>query len=133
MSSIIMRGDTFHGISLFGRGVFTNDERGGRLTYAGQHRGGHACGLGVATYFNGTKIYAEHGPDGQYDGRYLYRWADVHTYYLLFSRGEQKESVTVLADGRCNYNGVACAPRRGRLSWVLMLCRVIHICFALAS
>ena len=58
MSSIIRDGDTFHGISVFGRGVFTDDKWGGR-TYAGQCKDGHACGLGVATWsFNGSKDYA---------------------------------------------------------------------------
>jgi hypothetical protein len=109
-----MRGDTFHGISLFGRGVFTNDERGGR-TYAGQHRGGHACGLGVATYFNGTKVYAERGPDGKFDGRYLDRWANGHTAYRLYERGKRKEYVHVHAGGRCTYNRVVCAPDDPRL------------------
>ena len=85
MSSIIRDGDTFHGISVFGRGVFTN-ERGGR-TYAGQHRDGYACGLGVLTCSNGNKVYAEHGPDGQCDGRYLLRWSDGETTYRLFERG----------------------------------------------
>ena len=46
MSSIIREGDTFHGISVFGRGVFTDED--GR-TYAGQHSDGYACGLGVLT------------------------------------------------------------------------------------
>ncbi len=62
MSSIIRDWDTYHGISVFGRGVFTNKD--GRLTYAGQRKDGHACGLGVTTWSNGTKVFAEHGPDG---------------------------------------------------------------------
>ena len=69
MSSILRNGETFHGISVFGRGVFTNNNGS---TYAGQHRDGHACGLGVRTYSNKSKVYAEHGPDGQYHGRYLH-------------------------------------------------------------
>ena len=75
MSSIIRYGDTFHGISVFGRGVFTNDTDG-RRTYAGQCKDGHACGLGVVTLPDGDKEYAEHGPDGKCDGRCLRRWAD---------------------------------------------------------
>ncbi len=63
MSSIIRRGDTYHGISVFGRGVFTNDENGIR-TCTGQIRDGYACGVGVVTWSNGTKSYAEHSPDG---------------------------------------------------------------------
>ena len=115
MSSIIKNGDTFHGISVFGRGVFTNDKVCGR-TYAGQHRDGHACGLGVATYRNGDKVYAEHGPDGQFDGRYLDRWADGTTGYRLWERGgKAKESTYVYANGRCMYNNEACAPDDPRL------------------
>jgi hypothetical protein len=54
MSSILQNGDNYHGISVFGRGVFTNDEDG--ETYAGQCKDGHACGLGVATWsYNGYK------------------------------------------------------------------------------
>ncbi len=113
MSSIIRDGDTCHGISVFGRGAFTNDKYG--WTYAGQCKDGYACRLGVATYSNGSKVYAEHGPDGKFDGRYLDRYADVLTGYLLFERGEQKESVTVFADGRCTYNNEACAPDDPRL------------------
>jgi hypothetical protein len=118
MSSIIRRGDTFHGISVFGRGVFTNDKYGG-MTYAGQHRGGCACGLGVATLSNGNKVYTEHGPDGKWDGRCLVRDADGDTGYRLYERGEEKESAFVSANGYtdfdCEYNNVACAPDDLRL------------------
>ena len=100
MSSIIRGGDTFHGISVFGRGVFANDKNDG--TYAGQHRDGYACGLGVTTSSSGSKDYAEHGPDGQCDGRYLRRIADGTTFYLLCERGERKEFADVSADGRCD-------------------------------
>jgi hypothetical protein len=79
MSSIIRDGDTFHGIRVFGRGVFTNDEYGYVRTYAGQHRDGYACGLGVLKWSDGYKGYAEYGPDGQFDGRYLRRDADRDT------------------------------------------------------
>ena len=68
MSLLIWNGLTFHGISVVGRGVFKNDEFDGR-TYAGQHRDGYTCGLGVVTLFDGSKVYAEYGPDGKYDGR----------------------------------------------------------------
>jgi hypothetical protein len=109
MSSIILRGDTFHGFSVFGRGVFTNDKVGGR-TYAGQIRDGHACGLGVLTWSDGAKVYAEHGPDGQFDGRNLHRFTSGTTYYYLFERGNVKERARVSADGDCWYNDEACAP-----------------------
>ena len=115
MSSIIRDGDTFHGISVFGRGVFTHEDENGRATYAGQCRDGHACGLGVTTYSDGHKVYAEHGPDGQYDGRYLRRWTDGDTRYWLFERGEEKAFADVSANGRCQYNGEACAPDDPRL------------------
>jgi hypothetical protein len=113
MSSIIRDGDTFHGISVFGRGVFTNDEDG--TTYAGTCKDGHACGLGVTTYSDGEKVYAEHSPDGKFDGRYLDRHEDGDTYYVLFERGEDKESANVYANGRCWYNGEDCAPNDPRV------------------
>jgi hypothetical protein len=112
MSSITRDGDTYHGISVFGRGVFTEEEG---TTYAGQHRDGYACGLGVATYSFGSKEYAEHGPNGQCDGRWLLRISLGNTVYGLVERGEEKESAAVSADGDCNYTGVACAPDDPRL------------------
>jgi hypothetical protein len=112
MSSIIRDGDTFHGISVFGRGVFTNDEYG--CTYAGQIRDGHACGLGVLTWPNGHKEYAEHGPDGQFDGRRFDRYAG-NTSYTLFERGKPKDYADVSANGTCEYNDEACAPDDPRL------------------
>ncbi len=108
MSSIIRDGDTFHGIRVESRGVFTNDERG--HTYAGQIRDGHACGLGVLAGSGGTKEYAEHGPDGKCDGRHLYRNANGFTGYRLYERGKRKDSAIVSANGRCLYNLKACAP-----------------------
>jgi hypothetical protein len=75
------------------RGVFT-DEHGD--TYAGQCKDGHACGLGVLTWsYNGSKFYAEHGPDGRLDGRCLYRDADGDTGYYLCERGKVKDYVTL--------------------------------------
>jgi hypothetical protein len=114
MSSIIRRGETYHGISVFGRGVFTCDKYGGS-TYAGQCKDGHACGLGVLTWSNGSKVYAEHGPGGQFDGRYLDRSAHGGTWYRLFERGEYKDFAYVSANGHCSYNFVACAPDDPRL------------------
>jgi hypothetical protein len=108
MSSIMRIGQTLHGISVFGRGVFTNHGH----TYAGQCRDGYACGLGVLTWPGGSKDYAEHGPDGRFDGRRLDRWA--HTVYYLYERGEVKDCALV-STGRCEYNGVACAPDDPRL------------------
>ncbi len=113
MSSIIWDGDTYDGASVDGRGVFSN--KYGTLTYAGQHRDGYACGLGVATWSNGSKYYAEHGPDGKYDGRNLCRSGFGNTLYCLYERGERKDSALKSADGRCQYNGGACAPDDPRL------------------
>ena len=123
MSSIIRDGDTFHGISVVGRGVFTN-KRG--LTYAGQCRDGYACGLGVATWSNNrTKVYADHGPDGQCDGRCLGRHADGHTFYVLFERGKPIYLAIVYASGRCTYNTVDCAQDDPRLiALILLVARV---------
>jgi hypothetical protein len=90
MSSIIRDGETFHGISIFGRGVFTNEY--GR-TYAGQCKDGYACGLGVLTWLCGDKTYAEHGPDGQFDGRCLD--VDGVNIYRLYERGERKDEAYV--------------------------------------
>jgi hypothetical protein len=114
MSSIIRAGDTYHGISVIGRGVFTNDKYG-RRTHAGQHKDGYACGLSVATSSDGSKVYAEHGPDGKCVGRYLDRSAHGDTYYSLFERGEQKDFAYVSANGTYMYNYVACAPDDPRL------------------
>ncbi len=114
MSSIIRLGDTYHGISANGRGVFTNGKYGTR-TYAGQCRDGYACGLGVLTWSGGDKEYAEHGPDGKYDGRNLERSATGTTWYYLYERGEWKDRARVSADGTCYFSGVVCAPDDPRL------------------
>jgi len=114
MSSIIRAGDTFHGISVFGRGVFTDNKYG--RTYAGRCKDGYACGLGVLTWSYVRKDYAEYGLDGQYDGRNFCRSADGFTVYRLWERGKEKDGADVSADGRsCRYNGVICAPDDPRL------------------
>ena len=117
MSSIIKNGVTFHGICVCGRGVFTYDEyQYGRRTYVGQIRDGHACGLGVTTYDNGTKEFGEHGPDGEEHGRILTRYAGGTTGYERQKRGVSKEYAEVHAyrDGDCSYNDWACAPDERR-------------------
>jgi hypothetical protein len=115
MPSIIRLRDTFHGISIAGRGVFT-DNLNGSVTYAGQYKDGHACGLGVATYSDGYKVYAEHGPDGECDGRWFGRSVNGDTVYVLFERGKCKEYAHVFADGRyCEYNTGGCARNDPRL------------------
>jgi hypothetical protein len=125
MSSIIWRGDIYHGKSVFGRGVFTGDKDG--HTYAGQIRDGHACGLGVATWSNGSKVYAEHGPDGQCDGRCLIRWASGNTAYRLYERGKRKEYADVSADGSCSYYVEDCAPDDPRLLALIALVSPVEV------
>ena len=131
MPSIIMDGDTFHGISVDCRGLFTNDPSGYfRRTYAGQCRDGYACGLAVVTWPSGTKFYAEHGPDGQYDGRWLWRNAGGNTWYRLYERGKRKEPAVVFANGRCCHNGVACAPDDPRLLALIAQVAPVEVCRA---
>ncbi len=60
----------------------------------------------MLTWPNGTKVYAEYGPDGKLNGRCLFRDADGDTDYSLFERGEEKDSAVVSADGTCLYNGL---------------------------
>jgi hypothetical protein len=107
-----MDGDTYHGISVFGRGVFTDDAQHG-WTYAGQCKDGYACGLGVTTWSGGAKVYAEHGPNGWYDGRNLWRRVNGDTGYYLYERGRSggkaKDEAIVFANGFCMYNCVLCA------------------------
>ena len=69
----------------------------------------------MTTHSSGSKAYAEHGPDGQYDGRHLYRTAGGYTAYSLFERGNRKDFAYVSANGTCMYNYVACAPDDPRL------------------
>ncbi len=126
MPSIIRLRDTFHGISIAGRGVFT-DNLNGSVTYAGQYKDGHACGLGVATYSDGTKVYAEHGPDGKYDGRCFGRWTNGNTGYYLFERGKRKEFTDVDADGTCVFNCVDCAPDDPRLLALIALVAPVEV------
>jgi hypothetical protein len=116
MSSIKQNGETYHGISVNGRGAFTNPTYGlFERTYAGLHRDGHACGLGVLTWYSGPKFYADHGPDGKYDGRYLGRWTNGETWYRLYERGKETGSARVSADGTCKYNDEDCARNDPRL------------------
>jgi hypothetical protein len=112
MSSVMRNGVAYHGISVVGRGVFTRENGS---TYAGQHAGGYACGLGVLTLSSGYKVYAEYGPDGQYDGRHLVRCTDGNTGYRMYERGKKKEYADVFADGTCTCNGEECAPDDPRL------------------
>jgi hypothetical protein len=127
MSSIIRAGDTFHGVSVDSRGVFKHHY--GIATYAGQCRDGYACGLGVLTWSNGSKYYAEHGPDGQCDGRRLDRDAHGDTAYRLFERdGKQKDCAFVWANGRCWYDGEDCAPDEPRLLRLIAQVAPVEVC-----
>jgi hypothetical protein len=109
--SIVRNGYTFRGIGVVDRGVFT--DRSGE-TYAGQIKAGFACGLGV-TACTGSKIYAEHGPNGKFDGRYLDESANGFTGYIVFERGVRKQQAWVWADGECDYNDEECALYDPRL------------------
>jgi hypothetical protein len=109
MSSIVHNGETYHGISVDGRGVFTRQDGRRRRTYAGQHRDGYACGLGALTDW--CKEYGEHGPDGQWDGRKVERTAGGPTYYYMFERGKYMSSAWVQPEyGECAYEYQLCAP-----------------------
>jgi hypothetical protein len=111
MSSIIRRGKTFYGRGVVGRGVYTRDSSLSKVTYAGQHKDGCACGLGVATlnytrfdgslYHSGTE-YAENGPDGWCDGRCVCRWAGGDTDYYLYERGELGRGSVPPAPEQCS-------------------------------
>ena len=127
MSSIIKNGQTFRGISVFGRGVFTN-ECGNVTTYAGQHRGGYACGLGVATHSNGSKEYAEHGPEGKCDGCCLVRFAIGITGYGLYECGKQKKYVFAFAEGGSTYNGENCEPDDPRVLALIAQVSPVEVC-----
>ena len=109
---------TFHGTAVHGRGVFlTEGPYAHRLRFAGQCRDRHACGLGVLTWSNGTKEYAELGSDGYCNGRLLNRSRTRSTKYCMYDeRGNLKDDAFVFRDGRSfEYNGEACAPDDPRL------------------
>jgi hypothetical protein len=113
-------------------------------TYAGQHKDRRACGLGMLTQSGdieygppNSKVYAEYGPDGKYDGRCFERvcWYPTTTVYSRYERGREKERGKVKARvkdhayvdgaeddgeydgrfGRCKYNGEDCASDDPRL------------------
>lgn len=110
--SIVRNGYTFRGTGVVDRGVFT--DRSGE-TYAGHIKDGFACGLGV-TACSGSIIYAEHGPDGKFDGRYVDQsTGGMFTGYVVFERGARKQQAWLWADGECHYNDEECAPDDPRL------------------
>jgi hypothetical protein len=110
--SIVRNGYTFRGTGVVDRGLFT--DRSGE-TYAGQIKDGFACGLGV-TACSGSIIYAEHGPDGKFDGRYLDKsTSGMFTGYVVFERGVRKQQAWLWADGECHYNDEECALYDPRL------------------
>ena len=122
--SIVVEGGrgriTLHGIGSRDRGVFKNST----VTYGGQIRDGFACGLGVldfnpynaldfSPWYGDTKIYAEYGPDGKCDGRYLDRGYGLTGYYV-FEHGEVKERGWTGSAGS-EYDGAFCAADNPRL------------------
>jgi hypothetical protein len=110
--SIVRNGYTFRGTVVVDRGVFTY--RSGE-TYAGSIKDGFACGLGV-TACSGSIIYADHGPDGKFDGRYVDQsTSGMFTGYVVFERGVRKQQAWLWADGECHYNDEECAPDDQRL------------------
>jgi hypothetical protein len=111
LSSIIREECKYNGVSVLGRGVFTDmDDR----RYAGQCKGGYACGLGVLTGRDGTRSYSEYGCDG-WCGRSLARNSvnGCTSYFLV--RGAENHRLVVSADGFCMYNWDVCAPDDPRL------------------
>ena len=127
MSSITRRGDTYRGISVDGRGVFNGNSVGIPVTYAGECKDGNACGLGVATWLSGYKEYADYGPDGHYDGWYLWHNAYGGTGYRLDERGKHgKGSAFVSANGTCTFPAACC------LLW--FTCPILHaVCWMLQN
>ena len=113
-SSIVREGHTFNGTGVCGRGVFKLTDFGITYVYAGQIRDGYACGLGVLTRSCG-KAFAEYGPDGKLDGRFVYvsSEADGLTGYILFERGVPKERACIHRlinrPVEFEYNGEFCA------------------------
>ena len=115
MSSIPRR-KTLHGISVFGLGVFTNDKNGRMLTYPN------------GSSQDDAKQYAEHGPDGEYDGRYLGRFPEGFTVYGLYERGKLNDSAYVYANGDCDYNDEDCAPDDPRLLALIAQVAPVEVC-----
>jgi hypothetical protein len=119
-SSIVREGHTFHGTGVCGRGVFKLTDFGITYVYAGQIRDGYACGLGVVTRSCG-KAFAEYGPDGKLDGRFVYvsSEADGLTGYILFERGVPKERACIHRlinrPVEFEYNGEFCAAEDPRV------------------
>ena len=127
-----------HGTIVNGRGVFTDEfmevpdfghtaeMKVLQKTYAGQCKDGYACGLGVVAWPRGPKLYAEYGPDGNRDGRCLYRKPNG-TDYSLHERGKVKDSAFVSADGDCEYNDEACARDDPRLLALIALVAPVEV------
>jgi len=124
MSSIIIEGRTFHGISVSGRGVFTNrenEEYGETETYAGENRDGYACGLGVVTtmvpkimapvpsYYR-KKKFAEYGPDGTFNGRLLICVDEKAQGYILCDGWPRPKYSLWVYGEELQYNSEFCAP-----------------------
>ena len=52
-------------------------------TYSGQHTDSHVCGLGVASWSDEDKEYAEYSPDGGRDGHHMFRKVAGTTDYFM--------------------------------------------------
>ena len=114
MSAIVRDGQTFHGTSVCGRGVFQITKLGSTYIYAGQIGSKSACGLGVLTSASG-KAFAEYDPYGKLDGRFVYLSRDANVPgrlagYILFEHGAPKERAWFHGTGELSYNGEFCAP-----------------------
>ena len=110
---------TLQGVSVRGRGVFrpaAPDPHRPALCYhyIGQCQNGHACGLGVVASQGNTE-YADHGPDGRFDGRHLFRYTIGTSRFSIFDRGNRIEFGHVDPGHAHLYNGEVCAPDDPRL------------------
>jgi hypothetical protein len=103
--SIQYNGYTYRGPAVDGNfGVFSHE---GGAVFSGSHANGSAR-VGVYTGTSGYTEFVECDADGNFDGRYLGCHADGDSGYCLFEHGSIKERADLLADGTCEYNGMAC-------------------------
>ena len=133
----------FHGTIVHGRGVFHTTApyaQCSRHRFSGQCRDGHACGLGVLTSHINTEYagheYAEHGPDGHFDGPHLALSAWGTRDFRVFRHGEEIEHGSVRPGGSgtgCTYKYVACAPDDPRLLALIAQVAPVEVCPATAA
>ena len=138
MTSIPYGRDTLHGFSVAGRGVFLCEEGFNCVrVYAGQNPSRFAYALGVLTnpvaYGIGYgKIYAELDFDGKYHGRNM-REYKPRRICALYDRGNMKDSVALLTNGKCVYNHEVCARDDPRLLAFLKLVAPVEVLPATAA